>query len=263
MPARQTQLATRDELRNVAIVAHVDHGKTTLVDAMLWQSGAFRAGRPGRRPRPGLRGPGAGKGHHDPGQEHRGGARRPDHQHRGHPGPRRLRRRGRARPVHGRRGAAAGGRQRGPAAADPLRAAQDAGGEAAGHPGDQQGGPARRADRRGGGRVLRAVPGPGRQRGADRVPDRVRVGPGRPGLAEPPGRRHAARLAGPGAAVRRSARHRARAHLRPGRAAAGPRDQPRRVRLPGPDRAVPGGVSGRSPGASRRPGAAGTGPSSG
>ena len=38
-------MATRDDIRNIAIVAHVDHGKTTLVDALLWQSGAFRAGQ--------------------------------------------------------------------------------------------------------------------------------------------------------------------------------------------------------------------------
>ncbi|MEP6808206.1 MAG: GTP-binding protein, partial [Chloroflexota bacterium] len=40
-PAEAT--ATRPDLRNLAIVAHVDHGKTTLVDALLRQTGTFRA----------------------------------------------------------------------------------------------------------------------------------------------------------------------------------------------------------------------------
>ena len=35
-------MRSRHDLRNIAIIAHVDHGKTTLVDAMLWQSGVFR-----------------------------------------------------------------------------------------------------------------------------------------------------------------------------------------------------------------------------
>src|SRR5207237_7010158 len=44
LPASQplVVLARRNDLRNVATIAHVDHGKTTLVDAMLWQSGSFR-----------------------------------------------------------------------------------------------------------------------------------------------------------------------------------------------------------------------------
>lgn len=41
-PTTGKPLAVREDMRNIAIIAHVDHGKTTLVDAMLWQSGIFR-----------------------------------------------------------------------------------------------------------------------------------------------------------------------------------------------------------------------------
>src|SRR5438876_663228 len=43
-PAQETPppLAVREDVRNIAIIAHVDHGKTTLVEGLLWQSGVFR-----------------------------------------------------------------------------------------------------------------------------------------------------------------------------------------------------------------------------
>ncbi len=112
----------------------------------------------------------------------------------------------------------------GPASADPLRPAQGARGEAAGDPRHQQGRPARRARRRGRRRGLRAVPGPGRRRAPDRVPDRllqregrhrlarVRPGQGNPGAqpvaaARPPAGTHPRAYARPRASrCRRSSR---------------------------------------------------------
>ena len=43
-------MAQQENIRNIAIIAHVDHGKTTLVDQMLRQSGVFRANEQVARP---------------------------------------------------------------------------------------------------------------------------------------------------------------------------------------------------------------------
>ena len=211
--------ALRPDLRNVAIVAHVDHGKTTLVDAMLRQTNSF--------------------GSHEHMEERamdsndlerekgitilakntaitlqgRARGRQPgdDQRHR-HPRPRRLRRRGRARSVDGRRRRAARRRERGPAAPDPLRAPQGARGEAPRHPAGEQDRPAGCPHRRGRGGEPRPAARPRerprrrcarpRRRRASRCPRGVRERPCRHRLAHTPRERHPARGRGPRAALR-------------------------------------------------------------
>ena len=255
-------MKTRGDIRNVAIVAHVDHGKTTLVDAMLWQSGAFgdhqhvdeRAMDSGDLEREkGItilakntavhyRGPAAAARP----------ARRHHHQHHRHPRPRRLRRRGRARPVHGRRRRPARRRvSEGPLPQTRfvLRKALEA--KLPVILCHQQGGPPGLAHRRGRRRGLRAVPRPRRHRGPDRLPGRLRVGarPAGPRSAAP---RTAACPTGPTSrpSSRPSSDH-PRAVVRRRGAAAGARHQPRRVQLPRPARAAAASTTARSPRASR------------
>ena len=219
-------MPTRNDIRNVAIVAHVDHGKTTLVDAMLWQSGAFRENQDVERARDGLHGPRAREGHHDPGQEHGRALRRHQDQHRRHARSRRLRRRGRARAHDGGRRPAARRRERRSAAADPLRAAEGVGVAPAGDPGGEQGRPPGRPRRRSRARGRGAVPGPGRRRAPDRFPDPVRERPGRPGGGGPGDARGR-----PQAAVRDPAHPHPRARVRGGPPAASARHEPRRLAL--------------------------------
>ena len=99
--------------RNVAIIAHVDHGKTTLVDALLHQSGTFRANERVARTRHGQQRAGTRARHHDsprtpgPLQGHAD-------QHRRYAGPRRLRRGSGAHVVDGGRRHAARDASEGP-----------------------------------------------------------------------------------------------------------------------------------------------------
>ena len=99
-------------LRNVAIIAHVDHGKTTLVDQLLQQSGSFRENQ-----RVAERAMDSNDLERERGitilaKVHVDRLAGHAHQHRRHAGPRRFRRRGRAHPQHGRRRRRAGGRRR-------------------------------------------------------------------------------------------------------------------------------------------------------
>ena len=173
----------RDDIRNVAIIAHVDHGKTTLVDAMLRQSGQYPGIPAPGRADPRLQRPGARARHHDPGQEHRDQLRRDQDQPDRHARPRRFRRRGRADAPDGRRGAGAGRRLRRADAADQVRAPQ---GVRVPHPadrGDQQDRSARRPAHRGAQRDLRHLRRAGGQRGSARFSVHLRLGQGRLRLA--------------------------------------------------------------------------------
>ena len=206
-------METREDIRNIAIIAHVDHGKTTLVDAMLHQSGIFRANEHVVERVMDSNDARARARHHHPGQEHRGRVPRREDQHRRHARPRRLRRRGRAHAGDGRRRAAAGRRLGRTAAADPLRAQEGARARPAADRLHQQDRPRRRAHGRGARRGLRPLHRPRRQRGAARLSRSSTPTPA-------PARRRAtwrSRVERPAAAVRP---HRRRA-ARPARRARG------------------------------------------
>ncbi len=220
------EMQRREDIRNVAIVAHVDHGKTTLVDAMLWQSGSFRenqevaervldsmdlerekgitilakntAVRFGHVKINIVDTP----GHADFGGEVERALRMVD---------------GVLLLVDA---------SEGPASPDAVRASEGARSAPAGGARRQQGRPTGRACHRGRGRGLRAVPRPGRRRATDRVPDRLLQCQGR--ACRSHGGRSGSRRRPPDP-VRRLARDDPGARLRGRAPVAGPRDESRRV----------------------------------
>ena len=185
-------------IRNIAIIAHVDHGKTTLVDQMLRQAGAFRANQQVEER----------VMDSNPLERERGITilakntavrwERDQDQHRRHARPRRLRWRGRADPAHGGRRADPGGRGRGADAADPVRPPEGAGAGPPADRRDQQDRPVRRRAAPGARRGARPVHRPrGDPRAARRaVPLYVEPGGHRDDRAGSAG--HRSRAAVPG-----------------------------------------------------------------
>ena len=224
----------RNDLRNVAIVAHVDHGKTTLVDAMLWQTGAFRDNQDVNdrvmdsndlerekgitilAKNTAVRYGGVKinivdtPGHADFGGEVERGLTMVD---------------GVLLLVDASEGPL-------PQTRFVLRKALEA--RLPVDPRRQQGRPPDAAHRRGRRRGLRAVPRPRRRRAPDRLPDHLRNARAGWASLDPDGRGQR-----PQAAVRAAARPHPRADVRGRPPAAGARHQPRRVAVPRPARAVP------------------------
>ena len=217
----------RHDLRNVAIVAHVDHGKTTLVDAMLWQSGAFREGSDVEN-----------RVMDSMDLEREKGitilAKNTAVRHTMTDG-RELTLNIIDTPGHADFG---GEVERGLEMVDGVLLLVDA---------SEGPLPQTRFD-------LRAVPGPPRRRGRrrSRLPDRLLRRQGRAGQPHRPRRRRPAGLDGPPAALRRHRGLDPRPRLHRGRPAPGPRDQPRLLALPRPPRPVPRRRGHREPRADRR-----------
>ena len=122
----------RKDIRNIAIIAHVDHGKTTLVDAMLRQSGTFRDNEQVRDRVMDSMDLERERGITIMAKNTSVHYQRREDQHRRHAGPRGFRRRSRTRFEDGRRRDAAGRCRRRLFAANAVRAAQSARSAAAG-----------------------------------------------------------------------------------------------------------------------------------
>jgi len=133
-------MTLRTSLRNIAIIAHVDHGKTTLVDKMLRQTGSFTAHEE-LTDRSWTPATSSAKRASPSSPRTRPSSGTTSHQHHRHAWSRRLWRRGRTGTRHGRRGHLVSRRRRGSPPADSVRAAKDAREASAGRPRHQQGRP--------------------------------------------------------------------------------------------------------------------------